>query len=150
MDIKVDQVSSVQQVLNEPTKKSDINEKEISVQKIDNKSQAPQQVYKDTNKKSEVFSVEDFAEKIAQKRAKELDEKQKQELIEKLKEKINKLLSSWNIQLDFTIDKDLDKVVVKVKDKDTGKVIRQIPPEEMLKIAKSIEEVTGLLLDLWG
>jgi flagellar protein FlaG len=35
--------------------------------------------------------------------------------------------------------------VVKVVDNDTKEVIRQIPSEEMLKIAKYIDEITGLL-----
>ena len=34
--------------------------------------------------------------------------------------------------------------------KETGKVIRQIPPEEMLKIAKRMEEMSGILLDRWS
>jgi len=40
--------------------------------------------------------------------------------------------------------------VVKVINKETGKVIRQIPPEEMLKIAKRMEEMSGILLDRWS
>jgi len=44
----------------------------------------------------------------------------------------------------FEIDKELQRVIAKVIDKDTGEVIRQIPPEEILRIAKFLLK-TGLL-----
>jgi len=70
--------------------------------------------------------------------------------LEEIKKATNEVLAQLNIQLDFTLDKDLHKVVVKVINKETGKVIRQIPPEEMLKIAKRMEEMSGILLDRWS
>ncbi len=70
--------------------------------------------------------------------------------LQEIKKATNQVLEQINIELDFSIDKDLNTVVVKVINKETGKVIRQIPPEEMLKIAKRIEEMTGLLLDRWS
>ncbi len=70
--------------------------------------------------------------------------------LEEIKKATNQVLEQINIELDFSVDKDLNTVVVKVINKETGKVIRQIPPEEMLKIAKRIEEMTGLLLDRWS
>ena len=50
-----------------------------------------------------------------------------------------------NTQLEIQIDKDTDIVVVKVIDRETNKVIRQIPPEYVLKIAKYLDEIAGLL-----
>ncbi|MBL8491536.1 MAG: flagellar protein FlaG, partial [Rhodocyclaceae bacterium] len=38
------------------------------------------------------------------------------------------------------------KTVVKVVDGQTGKMIRQIPSEELLAIAESIDRMQGLLL----
>ncbi|GAB6161264.1 flagellar protein FlaG [Desulfothermus naphthae] len=70
--------------------------------------------------------------------------------LEKVKEATNEVLAQLNIQLDFEIDKTLGKVIVKVINKETGKVIRQIPPEEMLKIAKRMEEMSGILIDKWS
>ncbi len=96
--------------------------------------------------------IEDYREKqtnIANK-DKELLSKLTTKDIEKLKEDTNRVLAQINIQLDFTVDKDLKRIVVKVIDKETGKVIRQIPPEEMLKIAKRMEEMSGVLIDKWS
>ena len=46
----------------------------------------------------------------------------------------------------FSIDKDTGTTVVKVVDAETQTVIRQIPSEEMIDIAKAIEKLQGLLV----
>jgi flagellar protein FlaG len=48
--------------------------------------------------------------------------------------------------LQFSIDKDTGKTVVKVVDTDSKKVIRQIPSEEVLAIAKALDKLQGLLV----
>ena len=78
--------------------------------------------------------------------AQKVDKKQASpEVIEKIVEDLKKKLSMLNTQLKIKIDKDTDMVVVKVIDKTTNKVIRQIPPEYVLKIAKYLDEIAGLL-----
>jgi len=69
------------------------------------------------------------------------------EVLEKLVEELKERLSMLNTQLQITIDKDTQMTVVKVIDKQTNKVVRQIPPEYVLKIAKYLDEITGLLLN---
>jgi len=49
--------------------------------------------------------------------------------------------------LEFAVDKELDTVVVKLLDSDTHEVLRQVPSTEMLRIAKSLDQMQGLLLD---
>jgi len=75
------------------------------------------------------------------------DEKNKltADLVEKIIEDLKKKLSMLNTQLQIQIDKDTDTIVVKVIDKETNKVIRQIPPEYVLKIAKYLDEIAGIL-----
>jgi flagellar protein FlaG len=43
------------------------------------------------------------------------------------------------------VDKETEEIVVKVIDKETKEVIRQIPPEYLLKIAKYLDEIAGIL-----
>lgn len=57
-------------------------------------------------------------------------------------------------QLQFKIHEDSGKVQVKVVDEETGEVIREIPPEQMLEIAAGIKEMlekfdkmVGVLVD---
>ena len=66
-------------------------------------------------------------------------------MLEELIKELEKKLTMLNTQLKISIDKDTDMVVVKVIDKETKKVIRQIPPEYVLKIAKYLDEIAGLL-----
>lgn len=59
---------------------------------------------------------------------------------------INRKLSN-STALEFSIDKSTGVTVVKVKDKESGEVIRQIPSDAALAIAESIGEFQkGLLL----
>ena len=68
---------------------------------------------------------------------------------EQLKEAVkatNDFVSLVNNAVEFTVDDDTKITVVKVIDKDTKEVIRQIPSEEMLAIAKALDTVQGLLV----
>jgi flagellar protein FlaG len=42
--------------------------------------------------------------------------------------------------LEFKVNEDLERTIVKVVDSDTGEVIRQIPSEELVAIAERIEQ----------
>ncbi|HHQ4580892.1 TPA: flagellar protein FlaG [Aeromonas hydrophila] len=65
-------------------------------------------------------------------------------------------LQGWTVN--FSVEKDLDQVVIKVVDAETKSMIRQIPSEELLAISKRIKDLregdvsgggsrVGLLLD---
>ncbi len=58
----------------------------------------------------------------------------------------NASLQSRSVGLQFELDRDADKVIVKVVDRASGEVIRQIPTEEVVRIAKALGEATGLLV----
>lgn len=49
--------------------------------------------------------------------------------------------------LQFSLDQETGKTVVRVVDSRTQEVIRQIPSEEMLDIARAIDRLEGRLLD---
>lgn len=48
-------------------------------------------------------------------------------------------------QIAFSVDEDSGRSVVRIIDQKTGATIRQIPSQEMLDIAKSIDKMQGLL-----
>lgn len=65
-------------------------------------------------------------------------------------------LQGWTVN--FSVEKDLEQVVIKVMDAETKSMIRQIPSEELLAISKRIKDLregdaagggsrVGLLLD---
>lgn len=51
-----------------------------------------------------------------------------------------------NNSLRFSIDNDTGKTVVKVLDTQTNELIKQIPTEEALAVAKAIDKLKGLLV----
>ena len=77
-------------------------------------------------------------------------EEQEQLAVEQLEaavEKMNELMKDGQRSLSFSVDKDLDEVVVKVLDKETDELIRQIPNEEALEFAKHIEGLVGVIFN---
>ena len=55
-------------------------------------------------------------------------------------ERVNLAMRQSNQNLEFSVDSDTKKPIVKMVDSTTGEVIRQIPSEEMLAIARSIDQ----------
>ncbi|WP_457622720.1 flagellar protein FlaG [Persephonella sp.] len=72
---------------------------------------------------------------------KKLDKNQIESLLKGIKEKFDYM----NKYLKIEIDKDLQEPVIKIIDKKTNEVVRQIPPEYLLELAKRIDELVGLL-----
>jgi len=62
-------------------------------------------------------------------------------------EQIQTFLRNLNIQLHFEIDKETGEFVVQVRNSETGEIIRQIPPEELLKLMGKLEELRGILFN---
>jgi len=52
-----------------------------------------------------------------------------------------------NLELKFNTDDETGKTYIKIVDKESGEVIREIPPEEVRKLAEKIDEMVGLLFD---
>ncbi|TFV94000.1 flagellar protein FlaG, partial [Oxalobacteraceae bacterium OM1] len=59
---------------------------------------------------------------------------------------LNKAMESLSRGLEFSIDDQTDRTVVKVVDTQTKEVIRQIPTEETLEISRALDQATGLLI----
>jgi flagellar protein FlaG len=59
---------------------------------------------------------------------------------------VNEFIKPINNTLQFSIDDETGTTVVKVIDTETDKVIKQIPSEEMLALAKAIGQLKGLLV----
>lgn len=66
--------------------------------------------------------------------------------LDKAVKAVNDFVSSLNNSLQFTVDGDTGKSIVKVIDSSTKEVIKQFPSEEMLAIAKALDGIKGLLV----
>lgn len=60
-------------------------------------------------------------------------------------QEINQMLSGLSISVQFEIDPNFKDVIVKVVDQQSGKVIRQIPTEDVVRISKAMDNLKGLL-----
>ncbi len=64
-----------------------------------------------------------------------------------LVKELNNAVKQFNTDISFSIDKDTGKTVIKVIDTDTKEVLRQIPPEDALRVSAHIKELMGILYD---
>lgn len=62
-------------------------------------------------------------------------------------DEILNMTSSFNKRLKFSINRELEQVVVKVIDSETDKVIKEIPPAELQRLHARMKETLGLLFD---
>lgn len=67
--------------------------------------------------------------------------------VEKAVDDVQRFVETMNNSLQFSIDDDSGRTVVKVVDKQTDEVLRQIPSEEMLDIARALGKLKGLLVE---
>ena len=58
---------------------------------------------------------------------------------------INKALVSSSISVQFQVDPDYKDLIVKIVDQDSGKLIRQMPTEDVVRISKAMDNLKGLL-----
>ena len=75
---------------------------------------------------------------------KNLDMGKLSEIIEK---KLNKLKELFKGEARFEVNEEADMIVVKIVDKDSKKLIRQIPPETAVKMAEMLGKLEGIFLD---
>ncbi|MEK8090573.1 flagellar protein FlaG [Thermithiobacillus plumbiphilus] len=59
---------------------------------------------------------------------------------------VNEALRMLSRSIEFSVDEDTGRQLVKVVDQETKQVLRQIPSEEMLAIAKGLDRLVGLLI----
>ncbi|MBI4849268.1 MAG: flagellar protein FlaG [Nitrospirae bacterium] len=70
-----------------------------------------------------------------------------------IKEAIDNVVSIakfFNRKIKLEVEKDLNTMVVKVVDSETGEVIRQIPSEELIALSKHARDLKGLLINKEG
>lgn len=62
-------------------------------------------------------------------------------------EKLEKTSSIFNKRLKLYVNREINRIVIKVIDRNTDKVIREIPPEEIQRLIARIRETIGVLVD---
>lgn len=114
-----------------------------------------QQIDREAQVKAQVRPVEKSAEaarnaldeqrlrREAEKKAKGVSRSEVQVAVDEVQVRMDQM----GTNLQFAMDKVAEDLVVKVTDKKSGDLIRQIPSEDVIKLRKKLEELVGLLFD---
>jgi len=62
-------------------------------------------------------------------------------------DRLNEQMRQNGRDLAFRLDEKVDRTVITVRQAETGEVVRQIPSEDVLNLAYSIEDIKGLLFN---
>ncbi|GEK74422.1 MULTISPECIES: flagellar protein FlaG [Halomonas] len=61
-------------------------------------------------------------------------------------QRINEVMRPYGVE--FELSETTSRVVTRLVDRDTRELIRQIPAEEVMRVAEHLEELQGRLIDL--
>jgi flagellar protein FlaG len=78
------------------------------------------------------------------------NQKQTEERADAVKQKVaelNQYVQNLDRKLQFSVDDTSGDTIVKVIDKETDELIRQIPSEELLDVKRAIDEYRGILFE---
>lgn len=70
-----------------------------------------------------------------------------EEQLIKVIERANKALQGINTSFEFSIHEGTKEIMVKVFDKDTGEIVREIPSEKILDMVAKMWELSGIIVD---
>ncbi|NMQ27903.1 flagellar protein FlaG [Candidatus Accumulibacter phosphatis] len=68
------------------------------------------------------------------------------EKLETAIQSVREFVKPTNSNIEFSVDDDSGQLVVKIIDRSTKEVIRQMPSEEMMAIAKTLDSIKGLFV----
>ena len=75
------------------------------------------------------------------------DQKMDEKSVNNMTKELNKLMSQINCNLEFQYHKEVNVMSVKMIDKDTKEVLKEYPPEDMIKGMIAAKEWIGAFLD---
>jgi flagellar protein FlaG len=73
--------------------------------------------------------------------------KEMRENIQEAIDRLNQQLKANGRDLSFQMDEEINRPVITVRNIETGEVVRQIPSEEIIRMAHTLEEGKGLMFN---
>lgn len=86
-------------------------------------------------------------ERISKNETQDEDKVMSRPQLEKVAEQLHEFIGQMNRGLEFSVDKDSGRDVIKVLDKTSGELIKQYPTEEVLSLVAKLSEATGNFVD---
>lgn len=81
----------------------------------------------------------------AQKRQRAMSRDEIGKAVEEIQDRLNSI--GANLTIGLNQDTKSEAIVVKVTERNTGELIRQVPSEEILNLKKKLEDLVGILFD---
>ena len=81
----------------------------------------------------------------AQRQADSAREEEQADKLEAVVSDLNELVRDLHRELKFSVDEDSGDTVIRVIDKETDEVVRQIPSEELMHLRKRLQEAAGVI-----
>lgn len=72
------------------------------------------------------------------------------EIVQDAVNQINEVSTRVDAKLSLAIDRELNRVLIRFTDPISGEVVRQIPPEAVLKMMKRLDDLKGAMFDAQG
>jgi flagellar protein FlaG len=69
------------------------------------------------------------------------------EILDAAGKKLEEALAERGLKLKYHVDEASDTVQVEIVDPESGKVVRKLPPDDILKLARSVREMARGFLD---
>lgn len=112
-----------------------LSEPSIKQNRIEMSNEINKETSKDNTISDNILAKEPIAHQVSPK------------TISKAVDDVNKKLNSSNAECKFSVHKATGQITVKVMDKETGDVIREIPSEKILDMVATALEMAGILMD---
>lgn len=88
------------------------------------------------------------AKELAKAAEQETKPELKKEQLEAMAQKLQEFVGSLNKGLEFSVDEDSGRDVIKVIDKTSGDTVRQYPSEEVLDLVASLSDAAGTFVNV--
>ncbi|MFC3846936.1 flagellar protein FlaG [Helicobacter baculiformis] len=74
----------------------------------------------------------------------------KEQDLQKISKDLNEKMKRMHSDITFSYNEDIGGLVVTIKDDHGNRVIREIPPQEVIKLTKKMRDIVGILFDKKG
>lgn len=100
-----------------------------------------------TTRKASVSNADMTLSSVSNLEPKVDNKSEAEEQIKQAVQKIQGVVDNLAQSLRFSIDEETGKTIIKVMDAHTEEIIRQIPTEEAIEIARTLDKAQGLLFN---
>ncbi len=102
----------------------------------------PLQSSQKVDAKEDETKLEKRQEVASQQKPSDVMKDMHQEELDETISQLNDSLQNVQRNLEFSIDKEVGQIVINVRDRETDEIVRQIPSEEVLELAKNLHSAS--------